>query len=181
MSDAPFGVAHIAINVCRSCYAPRASRTHWIKELDQDADEWLADESDDLLDNIAKAGSAKSLHKTIDDLTHTQRTVVTPYYTKEIFYKEITQLCDPPVNAVRGDHKKRVTRRGAPFGCGERSCKSVPFRSRACKVQDTLAGVYSLEQVERAHVATTEFSLPNAFGTYLSASGSLTHCSPFTR
>ncbi len=32
-----------------------------------------------------------------------------------------------------------------------------------------------------AHVRTTKFSLPNGFGTYLSAFGSFSHCSPFTR
>ena len=34
---------------------------------------------------------------------------------------------------------------------------------------------------DRPHVTTTELSLPYGLGTYLSAEGSLTHCTPSTR
>lgn len=92
----------IAVNVCRSWYAARKSRSQWIHELDRDDDvEWLADKNDDLLDHVAEAELVERLYQAIDDLTPAHRVVVTLYYTEELSYEEIAQLLDLPVNTVR--------------------------------------------------------------------------------
>lgn len=109
--DLPFKpyLLQIAMNLCRDW--ARKNRRRWNESVDiDDAQDWLADESDDAFEQMTESELRSHLRTAIDQLPPMYRAVITLRYTEGLSYEDIALALELPVNTVR-THLRRAKAR----------------------------------------------------------------------
>ena len=89
----------IAFNLCRS-WAARA-RAPWLDVDIDEAQDWLTDEDEDVVDRLSEAELRERVVGAIDRLSPMYRAVMTLRYSEDLSYEEIAQTLNLPLNTVR--------------------------------------------------------------------------------